>query len=49
MYKLVYWLENQSKLFSEPRYYETYNKREFLKAFEIAEREGYEVEYATEV
>ena len=49
MYKLVYWLHNQSKLFSEPRIYETYDIDEFTRALEIAEREGYEVEYSTSI
>lgn len=49
MYKLVYFLPNQSKLFSEPRLYETYSIDEFTRVLEIAEKEGYEVVYSTSI
>ena len=48
-YTLVYWLPNQSKLFSAPECYETEDRDDFIRALDIANEKGYEIEYATEV
>lgn len=48
-YKIIYWLPNQSKLFSAPQYYETDDKADFIHALKIAEENGYEIEYATKL
>lgn len=42
-YRLVYYLRNQSKLFSDPKVFETDSFEKFKKAFEIAIENGYEV------
>ena len=49
MYKLIYWLEGQSKLFSAPQYYETSDREDFIHALEVAKENGYEIEFATEL
>lgn len=46
-YKLVYWLHNQSKLFSSPQCFVTNNKEDFVRAIKEAVKHGYEIEYAT--
>ena len=46
-YRLIYWLPNQSKEFSNPRHFETDDKEEYEKALDTAKNEGYEIEYAT--
>ena len=49
MFKMIYWLPNQSKLFSEPQYYETDDRDNFIHALQIANENGYEIEFATEL
>ncbi len=48
MFKLIYWLPNQSKLFSAPQYYETNDREDFIHALQIVEENGYEIEFATD-
>ena len=48
-YKLIYWLPNQSKIFSAPQYYETSDRDDFIRALDCVERNGYEIEFATEL
>lgn len=43
-YILVYWLPNQSKLFSEPQYFTTPDKDLFEEAVLTAMAERYEIE-----
>lgn len=49
MFKLIYWLPNQSKLFSAPQYYETDDREDFIHALEVADKNSYEIEFATEL
>lgn len=49
MFRLIYWLHNQSKIFSAPQYYETDDREDFIHALEVANENGYEIEYATEL
>ena len=48
-YVLVYWLPNQSRLFSEPQTYFTNDKDSFVEAIKIAVKNGYDIAYQTEV
>lgn len=49
MFKLIYWLPNQSRMFSDPQYYETSCREDFIHAVEVANKNGYEIEYASEI
>jgi hypothetical protein len=49
MFKLIYWLPNQSTIFGVPQYYETNNRADFIVALTIAEENGYVIEFATEI
>lgn len=49
MFYMIYWLRNQSKMFSAPKYYETDDREDFIHALEVAKENGYEIEYATEL
>lgn len=49
MYRLIYWLPRQSKLFSAPNYYETDDRDDFIHALQVANENGYEIEFATEL
>lgn len=48
-YFMVYWLNGQSHLFSDPQIFSTNNKEEFKKALETAKRCMYDVEYYTAI
>lgn len=47
MFYMIYWLRNQSKILSAPQYYETDDRDDFIHALEVAEENGYEIEYST--
>ena len=49
LFKMIYWLPNQSKIFSAPKYYETDDRNDFVHALQIANENGYEIEFATEL
>lgn len=49
MFKMIYWLPRQSKIFSAPNYYETDDREDFIHALQIANENGYEIEFATEL
>jgi hypothetical protein len=49
MFKIIYWLPNQSKMFSAPQYYETDDRENFIKVLIVAKENGYEIEFATEL
>lgn len=49
MFELIYWLPNQSKVFSLPQYYMSYDRDNFIHALQIAKDNGYEIEFASEV
>lgn len=49
MFEIIYWLPNQSKIFSEPQYYETNDREDFIHALQVATENGYEIEFATEL
>lgn len=49
MFKMIYWLPNQSKICSAPQYYETDDREDFIRALLIAKENGYEIEFATEL
>ena len=44
-YFFLYWLPNQSKIFSEPYYFGTDNHEELIEKLKIAKEHGYEIEY----
>lgn len=44
LYHLIYWLPNQSKLFSEPQHAVFTNKEDFAKALMTATLNRYEIE-----
>lgn len=48
-YEIIYWLPNQSKLFSNPQCYVTTDKADFIRALETAQEKDYEIEFAGEV
>lgn len=48
-FEIIYWLPNQSKIFSEPQYYETNDREDFIHALQVARENGYEIEFATEL
>ena len=43
-YTLIYWLKNQSKLFSNPRVYTTTEEDRYRQAVAIANANGYDIE-----
>ena len=43
VYRMMYYLKNQSKLFSAPKVFETHSFEEFREAFFKAAKYGYEV------
>ena len=47
-YYFLYWLPNQSKVFSEPYYYGTDDREDFMKKLNTARKSGYEIEYISE-
>ena len=47
-YFFLYWLPNQSKVFSEPYYFGTDDRKEFEEKLDIARKHGYEIEYIKE-
>lgn len=49
MFHIIYWLPNQSKIFSAPQYYETDDREDFIRALLFVEENGYEIESATEL
>ncbi len=49
VYKLLYWLPNQSKLFSVPQVYETEDRDAWQEAIRTAVANGYEIEAAGQV
>lgn len=49
IFKIIYWLPNQSKIFSAPQYYETDDREDFIKALIVVKENGYEIEFATEL
>ena len=48
-YFMVYWLPNQSRLFSDPKMFATDSKQEFIEKLEIAKRNRYEIDFATAI
>lgn len=41
--RMIYWLPNQSRLFSEPQIFETKSGKEWSRAVNIAHEKGYEI------
>lgn len=48
-YKLMYWLPNQSKLYSFPQVFETEDRDDWQEAIKTAVNHGYEIEFAGKV
>lgn len=48
-YKLMYWLPNQSKLYSFPQVFETEDRDDWQEAIKTAVTHGYEIEFAGKV
>jgi hypothetical protein len=48
-YFMIYWLNGQSHIFSDPQMYATNDKSAFKKALETAKRCEYDVQYHTEI
>lgn len=44
-YYFLYWLPNQSKIYSEPYYFGTNDHEELIKNLNTAKEHGYEIEY----
>ena len=44
-YFFLYWLPDQSKLFSEPYYFGTNSHEELTEKLKTAKENGYEIEY----
>lgn len=44
-YFFLYWLPNQSKVFSEPYYFGTNKYEELMEKLNTAKENGYEIEY----
>lgn len=42
-YKIIYWLHNQSKIFSDPQCFETDNMEDFVRALNSAVKYRYEI------
>lgn len=49
IYKLMYWLPGQSKIYSSPRVFETEDRDDLQKAIKTAVEHGYEIEFAGKV
>lgn len=43
-YMILYWLPNQSKIFSSPQLFITDDITKYLEALQIADKNGYELE-----
>ena len=49
MYKVIYWTENQNKINSAPKYYETNDREDFIHAIDVINDNKFEIEFATEL